>query len=174
MLRGDAGRAMRLLLSGLGLAALLYSWSFVWQYFSSPAWYDFWSWADDFQKWVSGNYTFHDLIKPHVQHRIATTRLLLSIDSIYFEMSGHFVAVCNCIALLGLGALLWSIAMGGIARRATWYVPALVWAGFVAGTCQTGNLTLAFQVAFALTCCCAVGAAWLFALACAPELSRRV
>jgi hypothetical protein len=167
------GRLTRLLLSALGLAALLYSWNFAWQYFISPAWFDMWFWAADFQKWLAGHYTLHDLVKPHAQHRIVTARLLLLVDSIYFHMSGYFVEVCNLLALLALGVGLGRLAMAGVARNSVWFVPALVWAGFVAATCQRENLMLAFQVPFALSCCAAVGATWLFAAACEPNLARR-
>ena len=167
------GRLARLLLSALGLAALLYSWDFTWHYFVSPVWFDMWFWAADYQKWVAGHYTLQDLIKPHAEHRIATTRLLLLIDSIYFQMSGYFVAVCNLLALLLLGVGIGRIAMSGVSRGSVWFVPVVVWAGFVAATCQADNLAMAFQVQFALTCCAALGAAWFFAIACAPELDGR-
>jgi len=164
----------QLILSGLGLTALAYSWFFVWRYCSLPAWFDLWYWIEDFQKWTAGHYSFHELVKPQSEHRIATTRLLLLIDSLYFGMSGHFVAVCNCAALLVLGLLLGRLAMSGVSRRAAWHVPAVVWAAFISGTCQAENLILAFQVQFALTCCCALGAAWLFAKACEPSAGEQL
>jgi hypothetical protein len=179
MLPGEHAGASRravvvtqLTLSVLGLTALAYSWFFIWRYFSSPAWFDLWYWVEDFEKWTRGHYGFHDLIRPQSEHRIATTRLLLLIDSLYFGMSGHFVALINSAAFLLFGLLLGRLAMSGVSRDAAWHVPAVVWAAFVSGTCQVNNLTLAFQVQFALTCCFALGATWLFANACEP-LPRR-
>ena len=163
----------QLLLSVLGLAALAYSGFFAWRYFSSPAWFDLWYWVEDFTKWTQGHYGFRDLIRAQSEHRIATTRLLLLIDSLYFGMSGRFVAVINGAGFLLLGLLLWRLAMQGVPRRAAGYVPGVAWAAFIAGTCQFENLMLAFQVQFVVTCCCALGAVWLFAAACdAPPKQR--
>ena len=165
--------ASRCLLTVAALAALFYSWRFAYSHFLSPAWLDFMYWADDFRKWSDGSFTFHDLVKPHFDHRIATTRVFLLANSVFFRMSGYFAGACNLAGLLLLGGWIGALAMRGVDRRSAWYVPPLVFAAFVTGTAQMQNLLQAFQIQFMLTCAAAVAACWYFAAACEPGLPTR-
>jgi hypothetical protein len=111
-----------------------------------------WNWIDDFSAYVKGRYTFHDLIKPHNEHRIVTTRLILFADALWFHMTGRFVAVANLLLLAGIGYALACITCSAPRRalvRAIWILFPIAW---MWSTCQWQNLILPFQVQFACLC----------------------
>jgi hypothetical protein len=94
---------------------------FTWMYFSSTRYWDFWNWIADYRDYVAGHYSLHELVKPHNEHRIVTTRLVLFADAILFHMTGRFVVVLNLLLLAVLGWALNLLARtplcDGIARR---------------------------------------------------------
>jgi len=155
----------RIIVTIASLAGLLWSMEFVYQYFVSPVWSDIYRWVDDFQLFTDGRYTFHDLIKPHNEHRIATTRLLLLLDSLVFDMNGRSTVIINLGILAAVGLLVWRlVGLDGMART-PWVAPPLFWAALLCAVCQSGNLIFAFQVQFALTCVSLCGAASLLTAA---------
>jgi hypothetical protein len=157
----------------VSLVTLVRSYVFTWRNYASPAWYDLWIWVEDFRLWVEHRYRFHDLIKFHYdEHRIATTRLLLLLDSIFFHMSGHSIAVFNLLLLAAAGLMLWRLVRMDTAQNAGWNAPPLFWVALLASVCQVDNLILPFQVQFAIICALACAAAGLLSQAAAAERTR--
>ena len=155
------------ILSVLSLALILRSVAFVLWHYTPEAFFDFWFWVSDFQLWVEHHYTLHDLLKAHYgQHRIATTRLLLLLDSILFGMSGLSVVLTNLGLLAGVGSLLWWLARGDGVARTRWALPLLFWIALMVSVGQVENLIFPFQVQFAIVCLAACGAALLLTQAC--------
>ncbi len=168
--RQHAGTTGRLAITLVSVAALLRSYIYAYAHFSSPAYFDFWFWVQDFQRWTEGHFTLHDLLKPHYgQHRIATTRLLLLLDGMAFDMNGRLAVICNMGFLAIAGTLLGALArMGGLART-RWDLPPLFWIALMSAVCQAENLIFPFQVQFAITIACACGAALLLTRAARAE-----
>ena len=173
---GWAGRVWRAhtatpklaLLSAASVAVLAHAWWCAWTYHIGDAWFDIWLWVIDLQKWYDGSFTLHDLIKPHNEHPIATTRLLLLADAVWRRMDGGLV---SAVSVAALGATGWLLA--GFAQRGQpGVLPPLFFVALMSSVCQGMNLTLPFQVQFGLICLCAVGAARLLAAACQPGRAR--
>ncbi len=163
--RLHTGTPARIAVSVISLAALLWSIAFVYQYFVLPVWGDIYRWVEDFQLFSDGHFTFHDLVKPHNEHRIATTRVLLLLDSLFFEMNGRSTVIINLGILAAVGVLVWRlVGLDGIGQT-PWVAPPLFWAALLCATCQHGNLDFAFQVQFALNCLAACGAVSLLTAA---------
>ncbi len=169
----QAGTLPRALVSLASLAFLLRSYVFVARHYTSQAFFDFWFWVSDFQLWTEGHFGLRDLVKLHYgQHRIATTRLLLLLDSAVFGMNGVSIVVINLAVLAAVGLMLWRLArMDGVAGT-LWDLPPLFWVALICAVSQVENIIFPFQVQFAITCFCAVGAASLLAEATRPGASR--
>ncbi len=151
------------LLSLISLAAIVRSAVFTWRHFTSPAWGDYWLWVSDYQRWVEGRFRFHDLIKPHNDtHRIATTRVILLLDSIFFDMNGWLAVTASFVLLLAVG---WMVGRLAARDGVPLLVPPLVWVALACATCQWDNLVFPFQVQFPLTCALGCGCAWLLTAA---------
>jgi hypothetical protein len=158
--QGARRRPAYTLLSALGCVMILRTAAFIYRYFSSPAWFDFWLWVQDYQRWAEGRFTFHDLIKPHYDdaHRIATTRVLLLLDSILFDMNGWLPVIASFLLLLTIG---WIVSRLATRDGAPVLLPPLMWMALACSTCQLDNLIYPFQVQFPITCALACGCAWL-------------
>ena len=140
------GSIVRAVLAAAGAAVMIHSFYFAWQYCTVTPYWDFWNWLTDFQSYVSGHYSLHDLVKPHNEHRIVSTRIVLFVDALFFNMNGHFAVLVNCALLAVIGAMLGCLSAqpnGGLAASV---ITALPVAGLMASVCQWQNLILPFQV----------------------------
>ena len=172
--RLHAGTVQRAIVSAASLVVLVRAWVFAQLHLISPAWFDLWLWVADYRRWVEGSYTLHDLVKAHYDsHRIVTTRLLLLLDSIFFDMNGRSVVTVNLLVLAALGILLWRLARTDEVARTTFDVPPLFWVALISSVAQLDNLIAPFQVQFAITCASAAGAAWLLSGAAREPRARR-
>jgi hypothetical protein len=151
---------------------LLHSAYFTWKYFTITPFWDCWNWIADYQIFKSGHYTLHDLLKPHNEHRIVTTRLVLLADAVWGHMTGRLVVVLNFALLAALGA---SVALCALGRRRVSYaalaytVASVAW---MTSVCQWPNLIVPFQIQFALLCVSLVATAISLAKATHPDRSR--
>ena len=146
-------------MAALALVVTLRAADFAFRYTSLTPHWDFWNWLADFKSYVEGHYTFLDLIKPHNEHRIVTTRLILFIDALFFHMTGTFVVALNLLLLAatgGLLAILWSPHHPTVLQAAT---TASVLIGFMVSICQWPNLVLPFEIQHAFLCLGITGAA---------------
>jgi hypothetical protein len=151
----------------------LHSLYFTWKYFSITPFWDIWAWLRDYQAYAGGHYTLHDLFKPHNEHRIVTTRLVLFADAWWCHMTGRLAVALNLALLASIGALLGCLAWppdGSKARQALALLLPIAW---MSSTCQWVNLLQPFQIQFALLCVSFVGAALLLLRATTPALPRR-
>ncbi len=156
------------------LAVIAYNAHFTWKYFSITPFWDIWNWVSDYQAYVEHRYTLHDLIKPHNEHRIATTRLVLFVDAIWFHMTGRFAVACNFIVLLFLGFVIGIAASGG---RKQWHrgvLAVLFSMAWMTSACQWPNLIQPFQVQFAFLCLSVVSASVLLVKATSAAHSARM
>jgi hypothetical protein len=125
---------------------------FVWTFFCITPFWDAWNWVSDYQLYAENHYTWQDLLKPHNEHRIVTTRLLLFVDALWFHMTGRFAVVVN-FALLGV--IGWIVARlivpprSSFLVRATYALSAMAW---MLSLAQWFNLLEAFQVQVTLLC----------------------
>jgi len=154
------------------LFSLLAGATFTWRYYSATPFWDFWNWISDYQAYLLGHYGPRDLIKPHNEHRIATTRLILFVDAMFFHMTGRFVIALNWVLLAGLGVLLNLLSRSPRAVAARLTVPPLVTAALMTSICQWFNLLLPFQIQFVLLCLSTVAAAATLAKATSGRQSR--
>ncbi len=141
---------------------------FILKYTSPTPYWDYWDWLTDFHAYAQGHYTLHDLFKPHNEHRIVTTRLLLFADAFWFHLTGWFVLAVNLICLAGIGGLLAHAGRTSANRAANATLPALVYVAWMWSTCQWFNLILPFEVQHALMCVFIVAAALLLVPATDP------
>ena len=147
---------------------------FTWEYFSSTPFWDFWDWLADYHAYLAGHYTVYDLVRPHNEHRILTTRLLLFIDAGLFHMTGHFVAVVNLLLLAATGLVLGSLAGGADAPWQNRAMSASATTAFMLSLCQWQNLILPFDVQIALMCAWIAVAASLLVKATVPASNFRM
>jgi hypothetical protein len=131
------------------LAIILHSAVFTWHHFTVTPYWDIWNWIADFQKYADGRYTFHDLIKPHNEHRIVTTRLVLFLDAFYFRMTGVLPVVLNFVILALTGAI---VAPRVSKSRSVRLVSTCFFAAWMTSTCQWQNLIQPFQIQFSMLC----------------------
>jgi hypothetical protein len=151
-----------LALTVLSLALILRAIIFVCRHYIPEAYFDIWLWISDFQLWADRHYTLHDLIKPHYgQHRIATARLLLLLDAVFFNMTGLSVVLINLALLAATGLLLWRLAGADRVARTGWVLPPVFWVALMVSVAQVENLTFPFQVQFACLCLATCAAAAL-------------
>lgn len=136
------------------LCLLLRSYLLVVRYRVGEAWFDLWYWVADAERWFDGTFTVHDLIKPHFEHRIATTRLFLLADTLFDDMRGRIPLVANFAFLAVMAGLVWRLTRGAPAR-----LPLLFWAAWFTALCQGQNLTTPFQLQFGIVICLAAAAA---------------
>lgn len=169
--RSHAGTAARLILTLASLAVLVRTYVFTYRHFVGTMWLDFWFWVGDFQRWIEHRFTFHDLIKPVGEHRIATTRPLLLFDSLFFDMNGRSVVVANLILLLVLGLIVARLVRQGQPESRAWNWPPLFWVALAGSVCQYENLLLPMDVGVTLTCGATCAAILL--LAWAPDAPPR-
>ncbi len=156
----------------MSLSAIVHSAIFVRRHLIASAWFDYWNWVSDYQRWVEGQYTFYDLIKPHNDtHRIATTRAILLLDSLFFDMTGWFSVITSFLLLLAIG---WMVAKMATRDGVPALIPRLTWAGLACSTCQWDNLVFPFQVQFPITCVLGCGCAWLLSAAAGASKGRAV
>ena len=165
--RDHTGTAARLILTLASVLVLARTYLFTYRNFIGTIWLDFWFWVDDFRRWVEHRFTVHDLIKPVGEHRIATTRPLLLLDSVFFDMNGRSVAVANLILLFAMGLIVTRMARQGQPDGRGWNWPPLFWVALVSSVCQYENLLLPMDVGVALTC--GASCAAILLLAWAPE-----
>jgi hypothetical protein len=147
---------------------------FIVHYTSPTPFWDFWDWLSDFHTYTQGHYTLRDLFKPHNEHRIVTTRVLLFADALWFHLTGWFVLAINLICLAATGALLaWAgRTPASLAARAT--LPVLIYVAWMWSTCQWFNLILPFEVQHALMCVFIVAAALLLVPATDPASRHKL
>jgi hypothetical protein len=150
--QAHAGTGARLVLTLASSLVLARTYVFTYRHFVGTMWLDFWFWVGDFQRWVEHRFTFHDLIKPVGEHRIATTRPLLLLDSLAFDMNGRSVVVANLILLFGMGLIVARLVRQGQPEGRGWNWPPLFWVALTASVCQYENLLLPMDVGVALTC----------------------
>jgi hypothetical protein len=159
--RSHTGTAVRLVLTLAALLALARTYLFTYRYFVAPVWLDFWFWPGDFQRWVEHRFTLHDLIKPLGEHRIVTTRPLLLVDSLFFDMNGRTLIAANLVLLFALGLMLARLVRQGQSANGTWNWPPLFWAALIGAVCQYENLLIPMDVGVALTCAATCASALL-------------
>jgi hypothetical protein len=143
------------------LIVVLHSAYFTWKYYSVTPFWDFWNWISDYQTYIGGHYTLHDLIKPHNEHRILTARLVLFVDAIFFHMTGRFVVALNFALLVALGVIFGMMWRAPRASAETATLTACILAAWMTSTCQWFNLLLPFQVQWVLLSLSLVAAAIL-------------
>jgi hypothetical protein len=175
MYRTDANRAglsawPDLLATAAAVLVLAATALFVWRFTAATAFFDSWDWLADYQSFHAGRYTLHDLLRPHNEHRLLTTRLLLFADAECFGMTGRFVVLLNLALLAGFGVLVHRLGRPGAAGLG---VPVALVAALAASTCQWFNLILPFQVQYALAALAELGAAGLLARATQVGAARR-
>jgi hypothetical protein len=145
---------------------------FTWKYFSATPFWDFWNWITDYQAYVAGHYSLNDFVKPHNEHRIVTTRLVLFVDAIFFHMTGRFVVALNFALLVALGVMLSMISRIARASPAGAAVSASIMAAWMTSTCQWFNLLMPFQIQWVLLSISMVSAAALVAKSTSVAESR--
>jgi len=138
--------APRALVLFASLLVLVHTAIFVWQYWLPIAWWDFWNWVEDYRRYCAGQYALIDLFDQHNEHRIATTRVVLFIDALFFHMSGQVPVVLNLGLLGGAGVMLARLAppvlpIGRYAAAA--FCAACLWS-----LCAYENLVQPFQIQF--------------------------
>jgi hypothetical protein len=133
---------------------------------------DFDHWVEimmDYFPWLDGQYSIRDLFAQHNEHRIITTRIVLLIDAIAFDMGGRFPIAVTYVSLASIAAILAVVATRRDAPTERLLAFAVL-LGIMLSICQYINLTWQFQVPFpivqlailiALCAAAKPGAAWL-------------
>lgn len=100
-----------------------------------PYW-DAWGFVDDFADWHAGSYSWHELIRPANEHRIALPRLLFFVDYLGFRASEKFLVV---VALAMLCTLTVLVARLAVVRTRYSFATRTATAAFVAATLFSGT-----------------------------------
>ena len=120
----------------------------------------------DYFSFIDGNYRFLDLFNQHAEHRIVTTKLVLFVDALWFDMSGvfaHFIFYGTLLLMAVVMAIL--ITHGQERWRLVRVVIAtIILLGLVWSICQFVNIYWPFQVGFAFV--------HLFVLVCYAALAK--
>ena len=141
--------------------ALVWSVACSYRNFISPAFADLWNWVGDYDRWLHGHYGWRDVVAPYAEHRIASTKILLLLDSWLDDMNGRPIQVLVLALLAGSGLLTWRMVRLEDDGVGSAVMPPVFWAALMLAVCQYENLELMFQVQFPLACF-AAGLAILF------------
>jgi hypothetical protein len=169
--RDHTGSALRIIVTLASLATLLHSYVLTYQDYAPVAFWDLWNWVEDLQRYYAGQYHLADLFNQHNEHRIATTRVFLFVDSLFFHMTGRFVVIANMVLLAVTGALTKYLVRNAAIARTNCDMPTLFYIACFTSFCQWDNLTKPFQIQFVLTILFIMLAATLLALATQPSLT---
>ncbi len=130
---------------------------------------DEWVWLmTDFFPYLDGKYSAGKLLTQIAEHRLLTTRLVLFIDAIFFDLRGLFPSTVTYLSLAGIAFMLARLAV----QPTTVPVQAAAFIVLLAITwsiSQYFNLTWSYQVQFPLVHLFALGALWSFAIAVTTE-----
>ena len=130
---------------------------------------DEWVWLmTDFFPYLDGKYSASKLLTQIAEHRLLTTRLVLFIDAIFFDLRGLFPSTVTYLSLASIAFMLVRLAV----QPATVPVQAaafLILLAITWSTSQYFNLTWSYQVQFPLVHLFALGALWSFAIAVTTE-----
>jgi hypothetical protein len=101
--------------------------------------------AGDYFSYLDGHYSLWQLFARHNEHPLLTTRLVLFVDTIWFDASGKFGRMVAYFLVFVTAAML-----AGLASPNKWERAGLTLAFFGLGcsAIQLDNLTLPFQVQF--------------------------
>lgn len=130
---------------------------------SLPSW-DVWSFIKDYYRYLDGTYDFADLFNNHNEHIIFTTRIVLFLDAILFNLDGSIPLLLAYLSLLAIAAILACLAVG-TTPRSRWLIATVVLLGLTWSLASFDNLFLEFNIVwlfvhlFALLCCLAVARA---------------
>lgn len=151
-------RTLELALSIIAALFLLRSVWFVYANAVGAPFQDLWYWIGDLERWQHGGFTWRALFAPWMEHRIATTRLLLWADARWFQMRGVLPVAASFLLFVASGLVWARTCRPGL-------LPPLFWMAWFVGTNQRDNLLVPFQVQFAIAIFCAVSAFALLASA---------
>ncbi len=154
-----APRFVLIMANLLGLALIIHNAVLVHRYYLPAPWFDLWLFVPDLERFTRGIFTFHDLIKQHYEHRIATTRVFLLIDAVFFNFTGRFVEIADFVLFIVLGAAFAALWRTRALRAAGAVAPTLVVIAAACSLSQWFNMVSAFQIQFVLTCLFVLGAA---------------
>jgi hypothetical protein len=130
---------------------------------------DEWVWLmTDFFPYLDGKYSASKLLTQIAEHRLLTTRLVLFIDAIFFDLRGLFPSTVTYLSLASIAFMLVRLAV----QPATVPVQAaafLILLAITWSTSQYFNLTWSYQVQFPLVHLFALRALWSFAIAVTTE-----
>jgi hypothetical protein len=112
------------------------------------AYNDLWTFIhDDYFRYVDGRYRWINLFDAHNEHRIATSRVVLFADAIFFQMRGALpvLVMYGAMAALGVG-----MTASAAPRRQLAVAPFFIMLGLLWATVQWDNFGSAFQMPMVL------------------------
>jgi hypothetical protein len=169
--RAHFGSPARLAVTLASIAVIAHSVLFAYRYFLGVAYWDFWNWIADYQRFTEGNYRLADLFKQHNEHRIVTSRLFFFADAMLFHMTGVCLVVSSYVTMLLTAIVLHRTAGSGADARCWPDPPVVFFVALLFGTCQWANLIAPFQIGFMLAIFFAVAACSTLAAAASPEFA---
>lgn len=138
------------LISLFSLGVVCHGIWFTWKIRTPEAFGDFWAWVAQFRTWQAGHFTISDFIAPLNEHRIATSRAVFLLDSVFDRMNGAFPAIVTLGCLAATGLTIANLAGAGEPHRRRVGGPALFWMAWMMSTCQVDNLQFPLNVCFAI------------------------
>ncbi|HEY8382660.1 MAG TPA: hypothetical protein VIL09_10985 [Microvirga sp.] len=109
---------------------------------------DHWGFLADLQRVAAGKYTVWDLLRPHNEHRILTSRLSFFVDTHLFDMSNRSLVVTVYAAMMAIGVFVVRQSLGPAAGWRAWAVCLPLALGVLWSPVQYGNFYWGFQPQF--------------------------